>query len=160
MAQSENKLFNCPKCGSKGTIFFIKAIGKKILIKQKCPRHGDRSFNIPLMKKNLFIPYFRDNVFQCHYCGKKTTVEKAKPSGPWMLVNCVCPTHGNTLPLQRIWSTIYIDMTDEEIQSPQVVGQVNNQIIKPKLCPNCKTPVRVKGKYCDACGAELTQIEN
>jgi hypothetical protein len=161
MAQSEeNKIFNCPKCGSKGTIYFIKAVGKKILIKQKCPRHGDRSFSIPLMKKNLFIPNFRENVFQCHYCGKETTVQKAKPSGPWILLKCTCPTHGNKLPIQRIWSTIYIDISAKEILTSQAVDQVNNQINKPKLCPNCKTPVRGKSKYCDACGAELAQIEN
>ncbi|MFX0022130.1 MAG: hypothetical protein ACFE9S_07370 [Candidatus Hermodarchaeota archaeon] len=161
MAQSEeNKLFTCPKCGSKSTIFFVKAVGNKILIKQKCPRHGDKSFNIPLMKKNRFIPYLREGVFQCHYCGKETTVEKAKPSGPWMLLKCVCPKHGNKLPIQRIWSTIYIDISDKEVSISKVVEPENNQVIKPKLCPNCRTPIQGTGKYCDACGAEIAQVKN
>ncbi|MFX0143749.1 MAG: hypothetical protein ACFE9C_06710 [Candidatus Hodarchaeota archaeon] len=156
MAQSEdNKLFSCPKCGNKGTILFLKAVGKKILIRQKCPRHGDRNFKVPLMKKNLFIPHFRDGIFQCPNCGKETTIESAKPSGPWMLVKCVCPTHGNKLPLQRIWSTIYIDLSNKEFPTLQVVEQLNNQNIERKFCSNCKTPIKGRGKYCDTCGAQI-----
>ncbi|UCC19976.1 MAG: hypothetical protein JSV62_01465 [Promethearchaeota archaeon] len=156
MALSEdNKLFRCPKCGNTGTIFFLKPMGKKIVIKQKCPQHGDRSFKIPIMKKNQFIQDFRHGIFQCPNCGKETTVERAKPSGSWMVVKCVCPTHGNKLPPQKIWSTIYIDVINKEISTPQGVEQVNNQINKSKLCPNCKTPIKGTEKYCDTCGAQI-----
>jgi predicted RNA-binding Zn-ribbon protein involved in translation (DUF1610 family) len=161
MPQSEeSKLFNCPKCGSSGTIIFLKAVGKKIFIKQKCPKHGVRSFKIPLMTKNLYIPHIRDNVFQCPYCGKDTTVESAKPTGPWMLVKCVCPTHGNKLLLQRIWSTIYVDISSIEAPTPQVLEQKADPINKKKYCPNCGTPITGDGKYCDTCGAEVAQVEN
>ncbi|MFX1375733.1 MAG: hypothetical protein ACFFA0_07975 [Promethearchaeota archaeon] len=156
MSQTEeSKHFNCPKCGNTGNIFFIKAVGKKIIIKQKCPQHGDRSFNIPLMKKNLFIPHFRDGVFKCSKCGKETTVESAKPSGPWMLIKCVCPTHGKNLPPQRIWSTIYTDIYKEEVSTQQPDQPSPVIIDEKKFCPNCGTILKESGKFCDACGTKI-----
>ena len=156
MAQSEDiKHFSCSKCGNTGTIFFIKAVRKKIQIKQKCPQHGDRSFSIPLMKKNLFIPHFRASVFRCPKCGKETTVESAKPSGPWMLVKCVCPTHGKNIPPQRIWSTIYIDISTKEAPAPRAVQPQPAIIDEKKFCPNCGTILKGGGEFCDACGTKF-----
>ena len=156
MAQSEDsKHFSCPKCGNTGTIFFIKAVGKKILIKQKCPQHGDRSFNVPLMKKNLYIPHFRDGVFRCPKCGMETTVESAKPSGPWMVVKCVCPTHGKNIPSQRIWSTIYMDIYLKEPPEPKQIQSTPTETHGKKFCPNCGIPLKEMAEYCDACGAKV-----
>lgn len=156
MTQSEDsKHFSCPKCGNTGTIFFLKADGKNIIVKQQCPQHGDRSFKIPLMQKNLFIPQFRDGVFRCHKCGRETTVESAKPSGPWMLVKCVCPTHGNKLHPQRIWSTIYTDISTKEAPTPQSVQPQTIINDEKKFCPNCGTKFNENEKFCDACGAEI-----
>ncbi len=156
MAQSEDsKHFSCPKCGNTGTIVFLKADGNKIILKQKCPKHGDRSFNVPLMQKNLFMPHFRDGVFRCYKCGQETTVESAKASGPWMLVQCACPTHGNKLPLQKIWSTIYTDISIKEAPAPQSVQPQPTLNDEKKFCPNCGTQINGTEKHCDTCGSEI-----
>ncbi|TET61328.1 MAG: hypothetical protein E3J52_01730 [Promethearchaeota archaeon] len=161
MAQmDDSKLFSCPKCETQGAIIFLKAEGNKIIVKQKCPKHGVRSFNIPLMQKNRFIPHFRDGVFRCYQCGQETTVISSKASGPWMLIKCACPTHGNKLPLQRIWSTVYTDISNKDAPAPQ---SVQPQSIQPqpapsdekKFCPNCGTPLSGTDKHCDACGSEI-----
>lgn len=156
MAQSEDsKIFSCPKCGNIGTITFLKADGNKIILKQKCPKHGERSFNIPLMQKDRYISHFRDGVFRCYKCGQEAIVESAKASGPWMLVQCACSTHGKKLPLQKIWSTIYADISKKEVPAPQPVQPqpaLNNE---KKFCPNCGMQMNETEKYCDACGSEI-----
>lgn len=156
----DEKLFNCPKCGTPGAIFFLKVEGNNIYVKHKCFKHGEKLIKIPLLQKNQFIPIIRKSFFRCHKCGQETTVQSTKTSGPWMLVKSVCPTHGNKLPLQRIWSTIYIDISYKDVPTPQPTKPENNQITRRKLCPNCRTPINGTDKYCDACGAEIAQIED
>ena len=129
--------------------------GNKIIVKQKCPKHGVRSFNIPLMQKNRFIPHFRDGVFRCYQCGQEATVISSKASGPWMLIKCACPTHGKKLPLQRIWSTIYADISNAVVPAPQSVQPQPTPSNEKKFCPNCGTPLTRTDKHCDACGSEI-----
>ncbi|MCK4380905.1 MAG: hypothetical protein KAW51_07160 [Candidatus Lokiarchaeota archaeon] len=162
MAQSEDsKNFSCPKCGKISTITFLKADGDKIIVKQKCPKHGERTFKVPLIQKDNFIPHFRQGVFRCYQCGQEAIVESTKTSGPWMLVKCACPTHGNKLPLQKIWSTIYTDISQytdislkespesEHIKSPPI------QTDEKKFCPDCGTPLKETGDFCDTCGSKI-----
>lgn len=156
MAQTEDsKLFSCPKCGNIGTIFHLKAEGNNIIVKYKCPQHGDKSFKIPLMQKDRFIPYFRNGIFRCYQCGQEAKVESTKASGPWMLVKCLCPTHGNKIPLQKIWSTIYTDISIKEVPAPQMVQPQPTPSDEKKFCPNCGTPLTGTDKHCDACGSEI-----
>ena len=156
MAQSENdKHFTCPKCEQIGIITLLKAIGDKLLIKKKCPAHGESTSKIPLIQKNSFIPQFRRGVFRCSQCGQEATVRSTKTSGPWMLVNCSCPTHGNKLPVQKIWSTIYIDITNEEGQITEQIQEADIQNDKKKFCPNCGTPLKGIGDFCDTCGSKV-----
>ncbi len=151
----ESKLFSCPKCGTIGTIFFLKVDGNNIIVKQKCPKHGERSFNIPLLKKDSYIPQFTNGIFRCYKCGQESTVENKKASGPWMLVKCACPTHGNKLPLQRIWSTIYIDISSKEAPKPQTAQPQPIQLDEKKFCPNCGTLMKGVEEICDACGSKI-----
>ena len=169
MAQmDDSKLFSCPKCGAQGAIIFLKAEGNKFIVKQKCPNHGVRSFNIPLMQKNRFIPHFRDGAFRCYQCGQEAKVVSSKASGPWMLIKRTCPTHGIKGPLLKIWSTIYTDISEisnKEAPAPQSVQPepIQPQSIQPqpapsdekKFCPNCGTPLSGTDKHCDACGSEI-----
>lgn len=155
----DEKLFNCPKCGVPGAIFFLKVEGNNIYIKHRCLKHGEKLIKIPLLQKNQFIPSIRKGFFRCYKCGRETTARSTKTSGPWMLVRTICPTHGNKLPLQRIWSTIYVDISNKDIPPPHPKETESNQIIKRKLCPNCKTPINASAKYCDACGAEIANFE-
>ncbi|MFW9821009.1 MAG: hypothetical protein ACFFE5_15500, partial [Candidatus Thorarchaeota archaeon] len=134
--------------------------GSNIIIKYKCPKHGVKLIKIPLMQKNQYIPSIRKGFFKCYKCGQETSAQSAKTSGPWMLVKSACPTHGNKLPLQRIWSTIYIEISDKDTPTLQVAEPENKQITKKKLCPNCKTPINATSKYCDACGAELAKVKD
>ena len=164
MAQiDDSKLFSCPKCGTQGAIIFLKADGNRFIVKQKCPNHGVRSFNIPLMQKNRFIPHFRDGAFRCYQCGQEAKVVSSKASGPWMLIKRTCPTHGIKGPLLKIWSTIYTDISEisnNEAPAPQIVQP---EPIQPqpapsdekKFCPNCGVPLTGTDKHCDACGSEI-----
>ena len=164
MAQTDDsKLFSCPKCGTQGAIIFLKADGNRFIVKQKCPNHGVRSFNIPLLKKNHFIPHFRDGVFRCFQCGQEATVISSKASGPWMLIKRTCPTHGIKGPLLKIWSTIYTDISEISNKEAPAPQSVQPQSIQPqpapsdekKFCPNCGTPLSGTDKHCDACGSEI-----
>ncbi len=162
MAQSEDdKNFCCPKCGKIGTITFLKANGDKIMVKQKCSQHGIKSFKVPLLQKDSFIPHFRKGVFRCPECGQNTIVESAKMSGPWMIVKSACPTHGNNLPEQRIWSTLYVDISNytdifkKEISKKQTDQPQPTLSDEKKFCPNCGTPLKEGGEFCDTCGAKI-----
>ncbi len=156
MAQSEdNKTFSCPKCGNIGTITFLKAEGDKFIVKQRCPKHGERTFKVPLLQKERFIPHFREGVFRCYQCGQETTVESTKASGPWILVKCTCPTHGNKLPLQKIWSTIYTDISLKEFPAAEQIQLSPFQTDEKKFCPNCGIPLKETGEFCDACGHKI-----
>ncbi|MFX1502186.1 MAG: hypothetical protein ACFFDH_14575 [Promethearchaeota archaeon] len=156
MTESEDiKNFSCPKCGKIGTITFIKAVGDNFLIKHKCPIHEERSFKVPLLQKERYLPHFRNGIFRCHICGGEAAVKSAKASGPWMLVKCTCPMDGNKLPVQKIWSTIYTDISLKESPEPEPIHPISLQTDEKKFCPNCGTPLKEAGDFCDACGTKI-----
>lgn len=156
MTESEDiKNFSCPKCGKTGTITFLKADGDKIIVKQRCPFHGERTFKVPLLQKDLYISQFRNGIFRCYTCGEVATVKSAKTSGPWMLVKCACPTDGDKLPVQKIWSTIYTDISSREFTEPEPIQPISTQTDEKKFCPSCGTPLKEKGEFCDACGHKI-----
>jgi hypothetical protein len=151
----EDKIFKCPKCDQIGIITLLKAIGDKILIKQKCPAHGEKTSKIPLIQMDSFYPQFRRGIFRCHQCGQEATVKSTKASGPWILLKCTCPTHGSKLPVQKIWSTIYIDITNKEDQVIEPVEEPPTQTDEKKFCPDCGTPLKGVGDFCDTCGLKI-----
>lgn len=151
----ESKQFSCPKCGKTGAITFLKAVGDKFLVKQKCPIHEERSFKVPLLQKERYLSHFRNGIFRCQTCGGEATVKSAKPSGPWMLVKCTCPMDGDKLPVQKIWSTIYTDVYLNESPEPEPIHPIKTQTDEKNFCPNCGTPLKEAAEFCDACGTKI-----
>ena len=159
-----NKLFSCPRCGNSGVIFLVKVAGTLVIIKQKCPKHGARSFNLPLLQEDLYIDTIRNGVFRCFKCGQEATVDQVKTKGPWALVKCACPTHGNKLPFQKISSIIYNRISGPEVAIAQPAETAETaETAEPEstpsesasFCPNCGEAIEGKEKYCGTCGAEL-----
>lgn len=160
-----SKMFSCPRCGAEGAIYLLKVAKDKIIIKQRCPKHGGRAFKLPLMQKDQFISHIRDGVFRCFKCGQDATVDHIKGSGPWTLIRLACPTHRNKLPFQKIWNTVYSEISSMVATSPQAA---QSQAVEPqpeqpqptpseekKFCPNCGTPLEGAEVFCGACGAEI-----
>ncbi|HEY0088262.1 MAG TPA: hypothetical protein VGB37_05425, partial [Candidatus Lokiarchaeia archaeon] len=77
------QLLLCPKCGTVGAIFVLKVAGLKIVIKQKCPKHGARAIVFPFMQKDLLVPHLREAIFRCFKCGQPASVESTKITGPY-----------------------------------------------------------------------------
>ncbi|MHA2283180.1 MAG: hypothetical protein ACXAC5_20250 [Promethearchaeota archaeon] len=114
MSQSDViKMFDCPTSGVKGTVKFIKLEKDQILVRYKCPIQGVRLLRIPIRFKDQCISHFRDTVFRCFKCGKESTIDHVKYSGPFTLVKLSCPTHGTDLPYHKIWSNIYTEISNE-----------------------------------------------
>ncbi len=161
MTQSDyNKLLNCPRCGALGAIYLLKLAGPKIIVKQRCPEHGGRSYKIPLTQKDLFIPYVQNAIFRCYKCGQEAPIDHVKVSGPWTLIKCSCPTHGKKLPYQKIWTTVYDEISSNVSATPQSEYSQPEQLQptpseEKKFCPNCGTELEEIGKFCGACGAEV-----
>lgn len=156
-----SNIFRCPRCGTTGAIYLLKVAGDKMIIKQRCPQHGGRSYKLPLIQKDQFILYIRNAIFRCYKCGQDTTVDHIKMSGPWTLIRAACPDHGNKLPYQKIWSTIYTEISREDepnLKSQQNEKQSVSEEVKteePKNCPNCGAPLRGIEKFCGLCGSEI-----
>ena len=108
-------MFTCPRCGTMGAIFFLKLAGTRMIIKQRCPTHGGRVIKLPLLQKDLVMPYIRNAVFKCFKCGQDAAVHSMKIAGPWTIIKCTCPTHANKLPNQKIWSTIYNEIASKPV---------------------------------------------
>jgi ssDNA-binding Zn-finger/Zn-ribbon topoisomerase 1 len=162
MAQPDfSNIFSCPRCGTTGAIYLLKVAGNKMIIKQRCPKHGGRSYKLPLIQKEQFIPNIRDAVFRCYKCGQEVKVDSLKMSGPWTLFKGVCPVHGNKLPYQKIWSTVFTEISRDDVsdlksqlnEKKNVSEEVDTQEIK--VCPNCGSPLRGIEKYCGFCGSEI-----
>lgn len=123
MSQSDLiNMFDCPSSGNKSAVYLIKLVKDQILVKQSCPTlqpYGwtskPRHLRIPLRLKDQCNSHFRDAVFRCYKCGQESSVDHVKFSGPWTLIKLSCPTHGNKIPIHKIWSTIYSDITNEVI---------------------------------------------
>ncbi len=155
-----NKLLNCPRCGTFGAIYLVKLAGDKMIVKQRCPTHGGRSYKVPLTQKDYFIPHIRSAVFRCFKCGKEATVDHTKTSGPWTLIKCSCPTHGKKLPYQKIWSTVYSEISSNAFtapkpEEPQPEEPQPTTSEEKKFCPSCGTALEEIGRFCGVCGEEL-----
>lgn len=112
-------MFKCPKCGAVGAIFLVKVAGVQVIVKQRCPIHGPRSFKLPVSFLSRQIPFIQDAVYRCYKCGQKATQDRMKMSGPWTLIKCTCPTHGNKLPWQKIDYSVYYKISPESFQAPK-----------------------------------------
>jgi len=169
-----NHMFRCPRCGAVGAIYVLKIGGDKIVIKQRCPKHGGRSFKVPLMHMNQFSHLIRDSVFRCYKCGQEAVATFEKKSGPYSLIKCTCPTHGKQT-VQKIWKTVYDEISKKEIVEPKPEEPelkepepaeeepVESELEEPeptpsektKICPMCKSPLRGIEKFCGTCGTEI-----
>jgi len=130
MSQSDlAKMFDCPSSGYKGVVHLIKLVKNQILVKQSCPPYRARLLRIPLRLKDQCVSYFRDTVFRCYKCGQEATVDHVKFSGPWTLVKLSCPTHGNNIPYHKIWSTVYSDISNNGIATPQTLDETLSEKI-------------------------------
>jgi hypothetical protein len=173
------QLLVCPKCGNIGAIYVLKVAGLKIVIKQKCPKHGGRSVVFPFMQKDYLIPHVRDAVFRCFKCGQPAPVGLTKIEGPWTLIKCNCPTHGTKLPFQKIWSSMYIEIAGQlpigqdfqqpQVQQPEKVQLEQTEFVQhkfeqpqsnsengKKFCPNCGSLLMGTEKFCGICGEEIS----
>jgi len=178
------QLLLCPKCGAIGAIFVLKVAGLKIVIKQKCPKHGARAIFFPFMQKDLLIPHIQEALFRCFKCGQPSPVEETKIQGPWTLIKCNCATHGTKLPFQKIWSSLYIEITGQlpivrdfeqpeiqqpELKQPEKIQLEQIQFKEPKseqfqstlvdgkkFCPNCGSHLMGTEKFCGICGEEIS----
>ena len=157
-------MFTCPRCGTMGAIFLLKLAGTQMIIKQRCPTHGGRTIKLPLMQKDLVMPYIRNAVFKCFKCGQDAAIHSIKVAGPWTIIKCNCPTHANKLPNQKIWSTIYNEIASKPVTpAAPVAAAAPVQPIQPQpassgekmFCPNCGTPMEGTEKFCGDCGTEI-----
>ncbi|MFX1496812.1 MAG: zinc-ribbon domain-containing protein [Promethearchaeota archaeon] len=165
--QDYSKMFSCPRCGAMGAIYVLKVAGNRIVIKQRCPIHGGRKYNVPLMQKDLFIPYLKDAIFRCFKCGQEAKVDYMKIKGPWTLIRSYCPTHGKNLPIQKIWTSIYNEVSSKGVQEEKTLEMESKEpqletesspSEEKKFCPNCGAPITGEENFCGACGSKLENV--
>ncbi|MHA2123279.1 MAG: hypothetical protein ACW990_18935, partial [Promethearchaeota archaeon] len=115
------ELFEHSTDGTHGIIKYIKLEKDQILVRQKSTDPKKRLLRIPIRFKDQCIPHFRKNVFRCFKCGKESTIDHMKHSGPFTLVKLSCPTHGTDIPHHKIWSSIYDEISKEETSATQSI---------------------------------------
>jgi hypothetical protein len=171
MSQTDNiKKISCPKCGTVGAIYVLKVSGREVVIKQRCPIHGEKAYKIPFDQVEQYLPYFNDAVFRCFKCGQTATIYSTQVKGPWTLLRSACPKHGSSLPVQKIWTSIYNQLSPEHNIKATPTGSVKIEPVrsetKPleemtissegkKFCPHCGAQLEEAGKFCGSCGAEI-----
>jgi hypothetical protein len=74
-----------------------------------------------------------------------------KYSGPWALIKLSCPTHGNRLPYHKIWTTVYLEISNEVVAAPQPAQPQPIPSKKMIFCPTCGEKLT---------GADLTVCQN
>jgi predicted RNA-binding Zn-ribbon protein involved in translation (DUF1610 family) len=159
-----NQLFLCPECGSPGEIYLLKIDGPQIIVKQRCPNHGGRSFRVPLRDLKHYLSSIRDGVFRCYECGKRAAPGPVKLRGPYAILNCVCQM-GHSQKTQKIWSTVFLEITNPSLEKPQQPKKYDNAPTEAKtpekkqettnFCPNCGTKLEGNEKFCGICGTKL-----
>ncbi|MBD3195086.1 MAG: hypothetical protein GF317_08535 [Candidatus Lokiarchaeota archaeon] len=173
--------FSCPKCGRQDALYLMKADGNDFIIKQRCSEHGARSFRVPIMEKNNYMDIIQDRIFRCYKCGEKTTLDHIKFNGPYAIIKGMCPNHSNSLPDQKIWSLIYLEIKENEEKDEakssveSVLEESTNEVAsgkiempveddptpemgKPEAVDNYKEPGEVdeiQKKFCGNCGTRL-----
>ncbi len=160
MAEKDyNKIFSCPKCGVSGNIYLVKVSGNKIVMKQRCPTHGGRSFTVPLKEKDSYIHLIQENVFRCYKCGQEAEQSYMRDSAPWTLIKTSCPTHG-AITTQKIWGSIYNEISNKGDSTQHPAQPQPSQIEtmpseENKFCPNCGGELVDTGSFCGECGSKL-----
>ncbi|MHA1385534.1 MAG: hypothetical protein ACTSR3_17405 [Candidatus Helarchaeota archaeon] len=148
---NHSQMFKCPKCGQIGIINLVKVAGNTTIIKFKCPAHGGKVLKIPTPQIYQFHEYIRMGIFRCAKCGRKANVDQMKVSGPWTLIRMNCEVHGNKLPFQKIWGSIYHSVTKAESTVAGPLRSITTHLpsgenVKvifdiPPFCPYCKAPL-------------------
>ncbi|MBD3195087.1 MAG: hypothetical protein GF317_08540 [Candidatus Lokiarchaeota archaeon] len=172
--QDYTKVFVCPKCGRKESLYLLKVNSQHVIIKQRCPTHGGRSFKVPLRDLYNYIDLIKDSILRCYKCGERTHIDREKFKGPWALVKGYCPTHKNGLPKQKIWSAVYAIASRMEFENikerpnkqrsiskmqspkkPKIVEKTPISSQKRMYCGNCGNQIEGMEKFCSFCGKEL-----
>lgn len=134
--ENYQQIFKCPKCGSLGAIFVVKLSGSQIIIKQRCPQHGGRSFQVPFENKNIYIDLIRDGIFRCFKCGMHSEAYQVEFRGSWTFLTCFCPSHRKNVKMQKIWTPIFLEAATLQYKTfPQPLGQehIQSEIAPPKI---------------------------
>lgn len=167
------KAFSCPSCGTAGNIYLVKVAGSKTVVKQRCPVHGGRAFKVPTKEKDQYIQFIQDGVYRCYKCGEDAKLSYKRIASPWTIVKTSCPTHG-ALTTQKIWSTIYDEISKEGDTIPQYANTEPIQAEPSKeedsqedtetdpmvsqdrkFCPNCGARLEEAGRFCGECGSKI-----
>jgi hypothetical protein len=148
------ELFFCPKCRQMGTIFFLKISGQKVIIKQKCPKHGTRLFKLPIVALEHVMDLIRSGTFRCMRCGQEAVGTWMKMDGPWTLHKCTCSVHGRQA-LQRIWNTVFNQISTKTVPLPTVQNIVPKLQVEKNFCYECGSKIEKGAKICSFCGREL-----
>ncbi len=155
-------LFRCSRCNNIGTTYLLKYTPHKVVVKNKCPIHGAKSFVIPLNSLESLIPVIKDSIYRCFKCGERTTIDTIKTKKNWTLIRMNCDTHNNSLPFQKISTNVY-DMVQEfeepkpivEDSKPSLEEDTSELVIQ--YCANCGCKVDPNQKVCNLCGAKIVK---
>ncbi|NVM01593.1 MAG: hypothetical protein HWN67_04625 [Candidatus Helarchaeota archaeon] len=159
-------MFRCRRCNQEFILYQIKAAGRVLVIKCRCPKHGSKSIKLPLAQKSQYISDLHGGVFRCYKCGAPARLDNMKLSGPWTLIRMVCDIHGSKLPVQKISSPIYNEIVAQPVPQKAITTHISPGekvrvvVDVPPSCPFCKAPINrdnvqwagpmsVKCPYCE-----------